>query len=63
MLQRVDQEIDPASFLKDNFLELLKERVIIDTEGNEINGRLTELLGRATEDARENQRTDLLEPL
>jgi non-lysosomal glucosylceramidase len=42
--------------LLENYSELLVERVIIDTNGEEINGRLKGLVKRASADALENQK-------
>ena len=46
---------DPRKILLENYQELLKERVVVDSAGNEINGRLTELLQAAQTDARNNK--------
>lgn len=47
---------DPYHYLLDNYSELLVERVVIDTDGEEIHGRLKGLIQRASADAQENQR-------
>ena len=46
---------DPRKALIENYQELLKERVVVDSEGKEINGRLSELIQGAQEDTRKNQ--------
>ncbi|MEA3493683.1 MAG: GH116 family glycosyl hydrolase [Candidatus Margulisiibacteriota bacterium] len=46
---------DPYHYLLDNYSELLVERVVIDTDGEEIHGRLKGLIQRASADAQENQ--------
>lgn len=54
-LSEVTNDSDPGSVLLSDYLELLKERVIVDNAGREIGNRLSDLLIRAAEDARENQ--------
>ena len=54
-LSVVNDGADPKAELLKNYSELLKERVVIDSKGEEIGSRLKDLVTRATAEARANQ--------
>lgn len=54
-LNGVKNDVDPKKVLLSNYKQLLMERVIVDVNGKEINGRLTKLIKQAKAEARENQ--------
>ena len=50
------KDSDPRKFLLNNYIELLKERVVVDARGKEIGNRLKDLLNKAREDAKINRK-------